>query len=124
MIDLFKEELASIRSAKLTFLVGFVVLAAVIGYSEYSLFKEALSRKDDVINDKSDLIDTLQRKLEASERKEPRSSSSTPEVRSGQSATQRAPRVSGPATTSGAHSSAITGDNNTVTHQPNWPEKE
>ncbi len=59
----FAEELAVIKKAPYTFIIGFVVLAALIGAGEYGLFKESLARKDSVIKDKDDFITTLKDKL-------------------------------------------------------------
>lgn len=72
----FKEELAAIKAAKLTFFIGFIVLAAVIAYGEYSfVFKELLSGKDGIIKDKdviikdkSDTIENLRRQLSESQK--------------------------------------------------------
>jgi hypothetical protein len=54
----FKEEVEVIKKAPLTFIIGFVVIAGGVYVAEYSLFKDSLARKDD-------LIQTLQKQLDA-----------------------------------------------------------
>jgi hypothetical protein len=64
LTDQFKKELAVIKTAKLTFLVGFVVLTILIGWGEYSFgFKEWLASKDGIIKDKNETIEGLKQKL-------------------------------------------------------------
>lgn len=54
----FSEELEAIKKTPLTFAVGFVVLACLIGAMEFAVFKEWLAQKDS-------LIDTLEKRLAA-----------------------------------------------------------
>ena len=116
LADQFEAELRVIKGAKLTFLIGFVVLAALIGYGEYSfLFKELLARKDGIIKDKSEVIDQLRQKLIDTSKANPGGSSKPikdagPDHRPSQGPS----RVSGPVSTAGPNSPAITGDGNVV----------
>src|SRR5258707_13232287 len=50
LAEQFKEELAMLKKAPLTFVVGFIVLAVLIGWTEYSFgFKEILTFKNSQI---------------------------------------------------------------------------
>jgi hypothetical protein len=50
LADQFKGELATLKKAPLTFTIGFVVLAVLIGWTEYSLlFKELFAYKNSQI---------------------------------------------------------------------------
>src|SRR5438046_1157604 len=76
LMDLFKEELDVIKSNKLSFVIGFVVLAVIIGDGEYSfVFKEwlagkdvTISSKDAIIKDKNETIENLKQRLEEAQK--------------------------------------------------------
>lgn len=110
----FGEELGMIKKAPRTFLVGFVALAVLIGWTEYSFgFKELLSHKDDLIRDKDDTIKGLQQKLETAQKAPPSTPRPAP---TSQPSKQAPPRVSGPAETHAANSPAVTGDSNKINY--------
>jgi hypothetical protein len=89
--------LSTIKKAPLTFVVGFCVLAVLIALGEYTwIFKEWVSRKDDLINQKDGVISVLEKKLAAT---------SQPAIPS--------PQSTGPATASGSGGIANTGAGNT-----------
>jgi len=102
LLEQFKEELAMLKKAPLTFAVGFIVLGCLIAWAEYSfIFKEDLSRKDDVIKTKDSLITTLRDQLSAvNQPKDRPPSEPVPQRRSGD------------AKTSGNNSPANTGNGN------------
>jgi hypothetical protein len=55
LVDMFNEELRTIRKNPLTFVVGFLVLAVLIGWGEYTfVFKELLNLKDEKIRSLQD----------------------------------------------------------------------
>lgn len=111
----FKEELAMLKKAPLTFAVGFVVLGCLIGWTEYSLiFKEDLSRKDDVIKTKDSLITTLRDQLSSVQNQKKDLPQPSPQIPLSPKSTQ--PRRSGDATTSGPNSPATTGNGNAFSY--------
>lgn len=94
LIELFKEEVGMLKKAPITFVAATVVLGVLIFFAENSTYKEILSRKDD-------LIQTLQKQLEA---RSPKPSET--------------PTATGSATTHGNNSPANTGNGNTFDSPP------
>src|ERR1039457_2492571 len=58
LTEQFDDELATIKKAPLTFAVGFIVLAGLIGGAEYLFFKEYIGQRDSAIS-------TLEKQLNA-----------------------------------------------------------
>ncbi len=114
LADQFKEDLEAIKKAKLTFLIGFLALAALIAWSEYSfIFKEVIARKDDVIRDKDATITTLRGQLSAEHDQKRETPQAAPQISLSPRAT--VPRT-GNAITAGPYSPAITGNGNTTSY--------
>jgi len=82
-----------LKKARLTFAIGFIVLAFIIGWAEYSFFKEVLAYKNSQ-------IETLKEQLRSTKGEEH-------SPKPGES-----PTGSGGATTSGPQSPAVTGSGN------------
>lgn len=97
-----------IKKAPLTFLIGFSVLAILIGWGEYKcVFQEMLTLKDEQINALKSRYESRGSHIDNSH-----PSAKIPKA-----------DISGPANTSGVNSPAITGDNNTTTYDDSKPEK-
>jgi hypothetical protein len=80
-------------------ILSVLILSTIIGYVEYSLFKESINRKND-------LIDTLTKQVAVKSRQQTQQQLAPP--------SSRAEQPTGSATTSDANSPAITGSGNTV----------
>ena len=106
LFEEFKEELALIKSAKLTFLTGFIVLAGLIALGEYQLFEALLSSKNEIINTRDQTIGDLRRQLEADQKKGA--------ARGNESSTAEHPATTGPATANGEGVVANSGNSSTV----------
>jgi hypothetical protein len=103
-----------LKRAPQTFIVGFVVLGCLIGWTEYSfIFKEDLSRKDDVIRTKDSLITTLQDELSAAQSQTKAPPHLAPQI---SPPPNGLPRTTGAATTHGAQSPANSGNGNSTTY--------
>jgi hypothetical protein len=112
--DLFQEELRAIKSAKFTFLVGFVVLSVMIWYAEDSwVFRPRLADKDAIIKDKNELIEDLSNRLDDA-RKQAVGASGSGQVPIAKQ--NSPPRTLGSATTQGDESPANTGNGNSFSY--------
>jgi|GEM_PF-4600923 len=98
LIDAVKQEWPVIRQTPLTIILSVLLLTIIAGVVEYGLFKESISRKND-------LIDTLTRQLGAKNPPQTQQASPSP---------PHAEPSTGSATTSGNGSPAISGNGNTV----------
>jgi hypothetical protein len=102
LTELFKEEVGMLKKSPITLAVATVVLGALIFLAENATYREILARKDD-------LIQTLQKQLEAK--------SSKPQEPSAGGA------PTGPAISHGDNSPANTGSGNTFSYPPKSDQK-
>jgi hypothetical protein len=114
LVDQFKGELAMIKRAPLMFIVGFCVLATLIGCGEYQFFKATFeSQRDQIETLKSELS---AKRSDESSTHQPKANEAVPSTKKPQEdhstvSHKPAPKAStGDATASGSNSIANTGN--------------
>ena len=117
LTEQFKEELTAIKKAPLTFAIGFLALAGMIFFGEYSLiFKEWISQKESIIhdkesiiNDKNNQIQDMQRQLTAAKHNEQAAPANVPTTGRPIKKVRQSAANTGPAISFGDQSPANTG---------------